>query len=118
MGTPSAYPPPQIYPPTPARSAARRPGFAFLIGAACAWLIWLLAPHIPFSVSGRSVTVQRAHALCSSGLGQFGQLLSSRVAADCGNVGLAYEGLAVLFWGGLLMAGTGVFLLNRRAARR
>ena len=117
MSTPPAYPPPQMYPPAPRRSAARRPGVAFLLGAACAWLIWLLAPHIPLNVSGQSVTVQQAHALCSSDLGQFGQVLSSRVAADCGNVALTYDGLAVLFWGGLLMAGTGVFLLNRRAAR-
>ena len=101
-------------PPAPARSSGRALGTVLLAGAGCALLIWLVAPHAPLSVNGSSVSLQQAHGLCNSGLGQFGQLLSPAIARDCGAVGMAYDVLALLFWGGLLMAAAGVFTLARR----
>ncbi len=104
--------PPQ--PSAPAQYSSRTPGVALVVGAACALFIWLVVPHVPLTVNGTSVSLQQAHGLCNSGLGQFGQLISTRVAQDCGAVGLTYDVLALLFWGGLLMAAAGVFLLGRR----
>ncbi len=92
-------------------------GLALLAGAVCAWSAWLVIPHFTFRMDGITVSIQEAHGLCNTALtGPYGPLYS-QAAAGCGQLALAYDVLAALFWGGLALAVAGVVTLARRAVR-
>ncbi len=111
----------QPYAPPPAR---RRiwPGLVMLIVAGFMLIIRVIGPHIPLPYNSNgvrgSVTLAQMHGLCSSSLGQFGQLLDPAASRACNYISLGYDGLAVLFWGGLLLGAGGMFLLARRGSAR
>lgn len=102
-------------PPPPAARPGRYLGPGLLISAPFAWLIWLLVPQIPVTAEGLHITIQEAHGLCGSSLVQLGPS-PGQATADCGHVSLAYDGLTVMFWGGLLLAAAGAIIMGRRAA--
>ena len=103
------------YDPPPTPEARRKAmGKGLIILGALALVAWAIVPHIPLGSGGQTATLQQGHALCSSGIGQLGQMCSQTARNDCGAVGMVYDGLAVAFWGGLTAIVAGVWVRTGR----
>jgi hypothetical protein len=73
----------------------------------------VLLVTVPF----RHGTVPQWNGVCSSGIGQLGQLFDATAQQDCGLVSLADHLIGWLFAGGALAASALVWLRSPRAAR-
>lgn len=109
---PGRYGPPPPRPPYGRRMPAPRPllrpaTVAIVGGLAVAFMAWLALslPLVP--IDSGHYSVSQVHALCSSGLGQLAQGLSSGAAADCSGVGASSWLLHAIGLGGLAAATIG-----------
>lgn len=96
-----------------------KPARFLMVGAGISLAAWAYLPRADWllSIHGSEGTLNasQAHGLCSSSLGQLGQMLSATARHDCGLVDNAYVVFAVLFWGALIALGIAAFLIWSRS---
>lgn len=88
-------------PPAGAVRPASHAALCFVLGGLLV-ISGLLAHVIRFTVDGTGATLSQWNGLCTSGLGQLGQLLDSRASAACQRISLAEHAAG---WGTVAGAG-------------
>jgi hypothetical protein len=104
---------PGMYMPPGARS---RPHQGRMITCLVLGSLLLLAGILASIVPLDHGTVSQWNGLCSSDLGQLGQLLSGQARSDCGSIGVADHAIGWLLGGGVvaMLAGIGLAIAGRR----
>lgn len=67
-------------------------------------IAWFAAMHTKLLYAYRGGTLSQVHAVCDSGIGQFGRLMSARAAAECNSIDNTVTWWNVAGVAGLLLA--------------
>lgn len=96
----------------------REPGGIMIIIGCCAAVAGYLAAHTTLLLAYKAGNLATVHAMCSSGLGQFAQGLSTKAASNCQQADGYYTLTLVALFGGIALAVGGFVVLTSRMSRR
>lgn len=96
----------------------RQPGGIMIITGCCAAIAGFLTLHTTLLLAYKAGNLATVHAMCTSGLGQFAQGLSTRAASNCQDADSWYTLSLAAMWGGIALAVGGFVVLTSRMSRR